>query len=56
MPLNMKEIINYKYIAIGILIGYLSPYVLALISSYFSPSQLEKAPAPKQSQTNSYEY
>ena len=39
MPtLNMNQI-NYKWIAIGILIGYLSPYVLALMKSYFSPSQ-----------------
>jgi len=34
----MKEL-NFKYIALGILIGYLSPYVLALMKSYFSPSQ-----------------
>ena len=26
--------INYKWIALGILIGYLSPYVIALIKSY----------------------
>jgi len=32
----MKE---FKYIAVGILIGYLSPYVIALMKSYFSPSQ-----------------
>ena len=34
----MKEF-NYKWIALGILIGYLSPYVIALMKSYFSPSQ-----------------
>ncbi len=28
----MKE--TYKYIALGILIGYLSPYVLALVKGY----------------------
>ena len=32
----MKE---FKYIALGILIGYLSPYIIALMKSYFSPSR-----------------
>ena len=32
----MKE---FKYMVIGILIGYLSPYVIALMKNYFSPSQ-----------------
>ena len=36
--LNMNQI-NYKWIAVGILIGYLSPYVIALMKSYFSPSR-----------------
>ena len=39
----MKEL-NFKYIAVGILIGYLSPYVLALMKSYFSPSLKETSP------------
>ena len=34
---NMQKTINYKYIALGILIGYLSPYIIALIKSYQSP-------------------
>lgn len=33
----MKKImeLNYKYIALGLLIGYLSPYVIALVKSYW---------------------
>jgi hypothetical protein len=38
----MKQI-NYKYLAAGILIGCLSPYIIALIKSYWSPEK-EKAP------------
>ena len=38
--------INFKYIALGILIGYLSPYVIALMKSYFSPS---RETSPKES-------
>ena len=26
--------INFKYIALGIIVGYLSPYIFALIKSY----------------------
>jgi len=36
---NIMKELNFKYIAFGILIGYLSPYVIALMKSYFSPSQ-----------------
>jgi hypothetical protein len=42
--MNIMNQINFKYIAIGILIGYLSPYVIALISSYFSPQISLKDP------------
>ena len=31
--------INYKWIATGILIGYLMPYVLALVKSYQPPQE-----------------
>lgn len=42
---NMNQI-NFKYIALGILIGYLSPYVIALISSYWSPSRETSSEEP----------
>jgi hypothetical protein len=34
---NIMKELNFKYIALGILIGYLSPYVIAPMKSYFSP-------------------
>ena len=47
----MKEI-NFKWIALGILIGYLSPYVIALIKSYQSAKE---SPQPSSKETF-YEY
>ena len=45
----MNEI-NYKYIALGILIGYLSPYIFALIKSY------SQQKSPEQKEALAYEY
>ena len=46
-----KQTLNYKYIALGILLGYLSPYVIALIKSYLSPSPQETSPNQKNKET-----